>query len=373
MGNCTCSKMKEETGTEYSYNDDYLDIGLGDIIDEILSPPYRPEFADFIAELDDLDDDDDDYEDDDEDDDDDESIPGLHRDISFERDSNVSKPENVFIEDELCAICTYNFDEDQHVPRILPCGHTFCAYCIRKIARKYKFRYLRCPLDRKRHILKKQQHTDPILIGQMPTDTVSIASSISGSVASGSIDLSQFLHLNHRDNAVDEDDMIHHLGGGNIDTPSEGETEENFLDLRNLPSKYNTSDAESQVFEQLSTNSHETCSKYAVQYSNTLSGRYSDIGDESEIDNDLCEHLNHIPQTNEQRSLMLPYKRKSGRSWREEYDESDDIFNEYSDIIYWRRKLKSETFDNESKTDYDDVYADERSVRSFKWVEPDYD
>jgi hypothetical protein len=207
----------------------------------------------------------------------------------------------------------------------------------------------------------------------MPTDTVSIASSISGSVASGSIDLSQFLYLNHRDNAVDEDDMIHHLGGGNIDTPSEGETEENFPDLRNLPSNYNTSDAESQVFEQLSQKSLETCSKYAVQYSNTLSGRESDIDDESEIDYDLCEHLNHIPQTNEQRSLMLPYKRKSGRSWREEYDESDDIFNEYSDIIYWRRKLKSETFDNESKTDYDDVYADERSVRSFKWVEPDYD
>jgi hypothetical protein len=29
-----------------------------------------------------------------------------------------------------CGICTHPFDEAAHLPRLLPCGHTFCAACL---------------------------------------------------------------------------------------------------------------------------------------------------------------------------------------------------------------------------------------------------
>ena len=152
MGNCACSRVKEEN--ESYYGDYFDDISLGDIMG---SPPHHHQPTDLISELDD---DDDDYYDDD-DDDDDGGGSDILRDISFESDSNISKLDNIFIEDELCGICAFNFDEDKHLPRIIPCGHTFCYYCIRKMARRYKYKFLKCPLDRKRHILK-QRHTGRI-------------------------------------------------------------------------------------------------------------------------------------------------------------------------------------------------------------------
>ena len=34
---------------------------------------------------------------------------------------------------EECRICFENWDSDNCVPKVLPCGHSFCDPCIRKI------------------------------------------------------------------------------------------------------------------------------------------------------------------------------------------------------------------------------------------------
>ena len=61
------------------------------------------------------------------------------------------RAEDVKEEFLICGICTREYDEDSHVPRILPCLHSFCQTCLRKIV---KYNTIECPLC-------KQEHTVP--------------------------------------------------------------------------------------------------------------------------------------------------------------------------------------------------------------------
>ncbi|XP_056004124.1 E3 ubiquitin-protein ligase Midline-1-like isoform X2 [Ostrea edulis] len=47
-----------------------------------------------------------------------------------------------------CSICCNTYDEDNHVPRILPCTHTFCTDCLSKHCSRQK---IACPLCNKVH------------------------------------------------------------------------------------------------------------------------------------------------------------------------------------------------------------------------------
>lgn len=50
-----------------------------------------------------------------------------------------------------CKICMERYDDADKKPLFVPCGHTFCAKCLRFI---YKHPHLKCPLDKKSHEFK---------------------------------------------------------------------------------------------------------------------------------------------------------------------------------------------------------------------------
>ena len=56
-----------------------------------------------------------------------------------------------------CQICFLEFDVSKSIPRVLPCGHSFCIDCITKIISKNP--YIDCPLCKKRHNIR-----DPALL-----------------------------------------------------------------------------------------------------------------------------------------------------------------------------------------------------------------
>ena len=60
------------------------------------------------------------------------------------------RAEDVKDEFLVCSICTHEFDEETHVPRILPCLHTFCQGCLKKIV---KAKSMACPLCKQNHEL----------------------------------------------------------------------------------------------------------------------------------------------------------------------------------------------------------------------------
>ena len=70
---------------------------------------------------------------------------------------NGGKNENVYIDSEVCVVCLENYDDTQHNPVILPCGHMFCVICITIMAKKHKFKFIRCPVDRGKHEIKNDR------------------------------------------------------------------------------------------------------------------------------------------------------------------------------------------------------------------------
>ncbi|XP_062619408.1 E3 ubiquitin-protein ligase TRIM45-like, partial [Saccostrea cucullata] len=50
-----------------------------------------------------------------------------------------------------CYICCVEYDENKHVPRVLPCQHTFCTDCLSKHCKGQK---LKCPLCNQEHFTK---------------------------------------------------------------------------------------------------------------------------------------------------------------------------------------------------------------------------
>lgn len=59
------------------------------------------------------------------------------------------------LQDEFCEcpICTEEYDEDKHVPRLLPCQHSFCTECLTKGVRRNK---LVCSMCKKSYNLKEK-------------------------------------------------------------------------------------------------------------------------------------------------------------------------------------------------------------------------
>ncbi|KAL5003976.1 hypothetical protein ScPMuIL_017432 [Solemya velum] len=62
------------------------------------------------------------------------------------------RAEDVKEEFLLCIVCTREFDEDVHIPRVLPCLHTFCNFCVRKLV---KNNFVACPLCKTKHDIPK--------------------------------------------------------------------------------------------------------------------------------------------------------------------------------------------------------------------------
>lgn len=56
---------------------------------------------------------------------------------------DMLRAEDVKEEFLVCSICTHEYDEKSHVPRILPCLHTFCQECLKKLV---KSTLIICPL-----------------------------------------------------------------------------------------------------------------------------------------------------------------------------------------------------------------------------------
>ncbi|XP_061190355.1 E3 ubiquitin-protein ligase Midline-1-like [Saccostrea echinata] len=50
-----------------------------------------------------------------------------------------------------CNICFVEYDENKHVPRVLPCHHTFCTECLSKHCKEQT---LKCPLCNREHFAK---------------------------------------------------------------------------------------------------------------------------------------------------------------------------------------------------------------------------
>lgn len=44
-----------------------------------------------------------------------------------------------------CGVCTELFDDTRHNPRVIPCGHTICEVCVRKL---FTGLGIRCPICR---------------------------------------------------------------------------------------------------------------------------------------------------------------------------------------------------------------------------------
>lgn len=60
-----------------------------------------------------------------------------------------------------CSICYHTYDDECHVPRVLPCQHTFCTECLTKHCRR---RRLKCPLCNQDHNIKNEN------VDQLPKD-----------------------------------------------------------------------------------------------------------------------------------------------------------------------------------------------------------
>ena len=59
----------------------------------------------------------------------------------------------------LCTICSEEFeDSGDHVPRLLPCTHTLCETCIKKLIQDNK---LKCPECRAKHDARKEEKSFP--------------------------------------------------------------------------------------------------------------------------------------------------------------------------------------------------------------------
>ncbi|XP_071128235.1 uncharacterized protein [Mytilus edulis] len=57
-----------------------------------------------------------------------------------------------------CSICTEVFDEDERIPRLLPCHHPFCSECIKRLGRRKDT--IKCPTCNAVHKVKKNGPID---------------------------------------------------------------------------------------------------------------------------------------------------------------------------------------------------------------------
>ena len=76
--------------------------------------------------------------------------------LSFGDQDELNK--NIYLDDN-CLICLEEFNELQHHPRILPCGHVICNECLIGLARSTIFTVVKCPQDRQVFRVEKRQRT----------------------------------------------------------------------------------------------------------------------------------------------------------------------------------------------------------------------
>lgn len=62
-------------------------------------------------------------------------------------DLEDAEGDNVFVDDR-CFICLEDYNEQQNLPRILPCGHIVCNKCLIELGRSSVFTKIKCPQDR---------------------------------------------------------------------------------------------------------------------------------------------------------------------------------------------------------------------------------
>lgn len=60
-------------------------------------------------------------------------------------------------DDENCIICVEYFDEKDHRPILLTCGHMLCFTCITELAGKKDDQCIVCPIDTKTHYITSFQ------------------------------------------------------------------------------------------------------------------------------------------------------------------------------------------------------------------------
>ena len=63
----------------------------------------------------------------------------------------TSQPSSGIQDIVCCSICMEQFDNERHVPNILPCEHTFCKSCINSMAKGYIPGDFSCPICRTPH------------------------------------------------------------------------------------------------------------------------------------------------------------------------------------------------------------------------------
>ncbi|CAL4110112.1 unnamed protein product [Meganyctiphanes norvegica] len=52
-----------------------------------------------------------------------------------------------------CCICREGYNEGNHRPLILPCGHTLCKACVNNVATEHQRTVIQCPICRKNHTI----------------------------------------------------------------------------------------------------------------------------------------------------------------------------------------------------------------------------
>ena len=73
-----------------------------------------------------------------------------------------------------CVVCMEDYDEDGHIPRLLPCTHTLCENCVKQLIRNQR---LECPECRAKHDEKNEEKSFPqnkyllVQIRKKKTDT----------------------------------------------------------------------------------------------------------------------------------------------------------------------------------------------------------
>ncbi|CAC5412529.1 unnamed protein product [Mytilus coruscus] len=69
--------------------------------------------------------------------------------------SLITELERRYLE---CSICTEVFDEDERTPRLLPCHHSFCSECLKRLGRRNDT--LKCPSCNAVHKVEKNSPID---------------------------------------------------------------------------------------------------------------------------------------------------------------------------------------------------------------------
>ena len=83
-------------------------------------------------------------------------------DVKTEEHTKDKFEEILFCDEKIddlisCQICYQNFNSEDQYPLLLPCGHSFCVKCIKKMLEpveymqsedEYDYQEIKCPIDK---------------------------------------------------------------------------------------------------------------------------------------------------------------------------------------------------------------------------------